>query len=185
MSDAEYDDAFGDLQALEAEHPELRTPDSPTQRVGAEPAAALAKHTHRRPMLSLANAFTPQELQDWEDRNARIAPDAREGGYTTEVKIDGSAVSLTYEKGRFVMGATRGNGAVGEVITENLKTLPDVPLDPPGIRTSPAHGDPGRGVHAARRLPAAQPRSASGRGSPATRTRGTLPPAASSCWIPE
>ncbi len=128
MSDAEFDERFRRLQELEREHPELKTPDSPTQRIGAQPAATLAKHIHRRLMLSLANALTPEALQDWEDRNARIAPDAREGGYTTEVKIDGSAVSLTYEKGRFVMGATRGNGAVGEVITENLKTLPDVPL---------------------------------------------------------
>jgi DNA ligase (NAD+) len=128
MSDAEFDRQFRRLQELEQEHPELRTPDSPTQRVGAEPATALAKHTHRRPMLSLANALTPQALQEWEDRNARIAPDAREGGYTTEVKIDGSAVSLTYSRGRFVMGATRGNGMMGEVVTENLKTLPDVPL---------------------------------------------------------
>lgn len=128
LSDAEFDERFRRLQELERLHPDLRTPDSPTQRIGAEPASALAKHTHRRPMLSLANALTPEALNDWEDRNARIAPDARDGGYTTEVKIDGSAVSLTYEAGRFVIGATRGNGTVGELITENLKTLPDVPL---------------------------------------------------------
>jgi len=128
ISDAEYDRLLRELQALEAAHPELRTPDSPTQRVGAEPAAALVKHTHRRPMLSLANAFTPEELTAWEDRNAGLNPEAREGGYTSEVKIDGAAVSLTYERGRFVTGCTRGNGLVGEVITENLKTIPDLPL---------------------------------------------------------
>ncbi|MFI5209588.1 MAG: NAD-dependent DNA ligase LigA [Gemmatimonadales bacterium] len=128
ISDAEYDRLLRELQELEASHPELRTPDSPTQRIGAEPAAALVKHTHRRPMLSLANAFTPEELTAWEDRNAGLNPEAREGGYTTEVKIDGAAVSLTYEKGRFVTGCTRGNGLVGEVITENLKTIPDLPL---------------------------------------------------------
>ncbi len=128
ISDAEYDRLLRELQELEAAHPELRTPDSPTQRVGAEPASALVKHTHRRPMLSLANAFTPEELTAWEDRNAGLNPEAREGGYTTEVKIDGAAVSLTYEKGRFVTGCTRGNGLVGEVITENLKTIPDLPL---------------------------------------------------------
>lgn len=80
------------------------------------------------PMLSLANAFSPEELQAWEDRNARITEDVRRAGYATEVKIDGSAVSLTYERGRFVAGATRGNGLVGELVTENLKTIADVPL---------------------------------------------------------
>ncbi len=128
ISDAEYDRDLRELQALEEKHPELRTPESPTQRVGAEPASALAKHTHLRPMMSLANAFTPEELDEWEARNIRIAADAGEGGYTTEIKIDGSAVSLTYRDGVLVSGATRGNGRVGELITENLKTLPDVPL---------------------------------------------------------
>ena len=128
VPDAEYDRWMVELRALEEAHPALRVPDSPTQRVGAEPAAALRKHTHLRPMMSLANAFTPEELTAWEDRNARITEDARAGGYTTEVKIDGSAVSLTYRDGRLESGATRGNGRVGELITENLKTLPDVPL---------------------------------------------------------
>ncbi len=128
VSDAEYDRWMVELRALEEAHPALRLPDSPTQRVGAEPASALRKHTHLRPMMSLANAFTPEELTAWEDRNARLTEDARAGGYTTEVKIDGSAVSLTYRDGRLASGATRGNGRVGELITENLKTLPDVPL---------------------------------------------------------
>lgn len=128
VPDAEYDRWMVELKALEEAHPELRLPDSPTQRVGADPSAALAKHTHRRPMLSLANAFSPEELQAWEDRNARITDDVRRAGYATEVKIDGSAVSLTYERGRFVAGATRGNGTMGEMITENLKTIADVPL---------------------------------------------------------
>jgi DNA ligase (NAD+) len=128
VSDAEYDRWMVELKALEERHPELRTPDSPTQRVGAEPSTALAKHTHRRPMLSLANAFSPEELEAWQERNARITEDVRRAGYTTEVKIDGSAVSLTFEKGRFVAGATRGNGMMGELVTENLKTIQDVPL---------------------------------------------------------
>ena len=128
VSDAEYDRWMVELRALEEAHPALRLPDSPTQRVGAEPASALRKHTHLRPMMSLANAFTPEELTAWEDRNARLTEDARAGGYTTEVKIDGSAVSLTYRDGQLASGATRGNGRVGELITENLKTLPDVPL---------------------------------------------------------
>jgi DNA ligase (NAD+) len=128
ISDQEYDRHFQRLEELEREHPALRRPDSPTQRVGAEPASALQKHTHLRPMMSLANAFTPEALTAWEERNARLTSDVRTGGYTTEVKIDGSAVSLTYRRGDLESGATRGNGRVGELITENLKTLPDVPL---------------------------------------------------------
>ncbi len=128
ISDAEYDRLFRELQALESEHPSLATEDSPIRRVGATPAAALAKHTHRRPMLSLANAFDVAELSAWEDRNARLNPDVRTGGYTTEIKIDGAAVSLTYERGRLVVGATRGNGSIGEDITANLKTVSDIPL---------------------------------------------------------
>ncbi|HXG45928.1 MAG TPA: NAD-dependent DNA ligase LigA [Gemmatimonadales bacterium] len=128
VSDEEYDAWMRELQELERAHPELRTPDSPTQRVGAEPASALRKHTHLRPMLSLANAFSEEELEAWEKRNAGIAPDVREAGYTTEVKIDGSAVSLTYRDGLFVVGATRGNGLVGEDVTANLRTIADVPL---------------------------------------------------------
>ena len=128
MSDAEYDRLFRELQALEAEHPDLRTADSPTQRVGAEPAAQLAKHRHLAPMLSLANAFSDEELAAWEDRNARITPAVRAAGYTVEVKIDGAGVCLTYRDGVLVTGTTRGNGVTGEEVTANLRTIPDVPL---------------------------------------------------------
>ncbi len=128
ISDAEYDRLFRELQALEAEHPSLASHDSPTQRVGAAAASALAKHPHRRPMLSLANAFSPEELSAWEDRNARLAEAVRRGGYTTEIKIDGAAVSLTYQHGRLTVGATRGNGSIGEDITANLRTVTDIPL---------------------------------------------------------
>jgi DNA ligase (NAD+) len=128
MSDAEYNRLFRELQALEAEHPDLRTADSPTQRVGAEPAAQLAKHRHLAPMLSLANAFSDEELAAWEDRNARITPAVRAAGYTVEVKIDGAGVCLTYRDGVLVTGTTRGNGVTGEEVTANLRTIPDVPL---------------------------------------------------------
>jgi len=128
ITDAEYDRLFRELQALEAAHPEVQLPDSPTQRVGAEVASALAKYTHRRPMLSLANAFSDEELSAWEERNARIVPEVRQGGYSVEIKIDGAAISLTYESGRLTVGATRGNGTVGENITANLRTIADVPL---------------------------------------------------------
>jgi DNA ligase (NAD+) len=128
ITDAEYDRLFRDLQELETAHPELRSPDSPTQRVGAPVASSLAKVTHRRPMISLGNAFTPEELAAWEERNARLLPEVRTAGYTAEIKIDGAAVSLTYEDGRLTGGATRGNGVIGENVTANLRTIADVPL---------------------------------------------------------
>lgn len=128
LSDAEYDRLFRELQALELEHPELADPDSPTQRIGADPAVSLRKHTHRRPMLSLANAFDEAEVTAWEERNAGINADVRTGGYTTELKIDGAAVNLTYRRGALQIGATRGNGIIGEDVTANLRTIPDVPL---------------------------------------------------------
>ena len=128
MSDAEYDRLFRELQALEAAHADLRTPDSPTQRIGAQPSAAFRKHRHAVPMLSLANAFNEAELQAWEDRNARVTAEVAGAGYTLEVKIDGAAVSLTYVDGVLVTGATRGNGVEGEDVTPNLKTVLDLPL---------------------------------------------------------
>ena len=128
LSDAEYDRLFRELREIEAAHPELRTPDSPTQRVGAEPASKLEKVEHLAPMLSLDNAFSPDELRAWETRNARIADEVRTAGYVAEPKIDGLAVALTYEDGVFVRGATRGNGTIGEEITRNLRTLREIPL---------------------------------------------------------
>jgi len=128
ISDAEYDRLFRELQELEAKHPELRTPDSPTHRVGAPPAAGFKKHRHLVPMLSLANAFNEAELAEWEERNARLSPEVKTAGYTLEVKIDGAAVSLTYDDGVCVIGATRGNGVEGEDVTTNLRTVLDVPL---------------------------------------------------------
>ena len=128
ISDAEYDRLFRELQELEAKHPELRTPDSPSHRVGAAPAEKFRKHRHLVPMLSLANAFNEAELAEWEDRNARLLPEVRSAGYTLEVKIDGAAVSLTYDDGVLVTGATRGNGVEGEDVTANLRTVVDIPL---------------------------------------------------------
>ena len=128
MSDAEYDKLFRELQDLEAAHPELRSPDSPTLRVGGEPSTAFRKHRHLVPMLSLANAFTEDELREWEERNARLVPEVKTAGYALEVKIDGAAVSLTYEDGLFVTGVTRGNGVEGEDVSANLRTVLDLPL---------------------------------------------------------
>ena len=127
-SDAEYDRSMRELQALEAEHPELRTPDSPTMRIGAEPQSQLAKHTHLAPMLSLGNAFADDELTAWEERMVRLTGDGARRGYSAELKIDGAAVSLTYRDGVLVTAATRGNGTVGENVTPNARTVRDIPL---------------------------------------------------------
>jgi DNA ligase (NAD+) len=129
LSDAEYDRLFRELQELERAHPELRTADSPTQRVGVPPQSALPKHTHAVPMLSLGNAFNDDELRAWEERLIRLAgEDVRRSGYSAELKIDGAAVSLTYADGVLVTGATRGNGSIGEDVTPNIRTVRDVPL---------------------------------------------------------
>jgi DNA ligase (NAD+) len=138
ISDAEYDKLFRELQAIERDHPGLRTPDSPTLRVGAAPLSAFPKHTHAVPMLSLANAFNDEELQAWEDRIVRIAgEEVRREGYSAELKIDGGAVSLTYVDGVLTTGATRGNGIVGEDVTPNIRTVRDVPLRLRGKKVPP------------------------------------------------
>ncbi|MBW3573185.1 MAG: NAD-dependent DNA ligase LigA, partial [Gemmatimonadetes bacterium] len=128
LSDQEYDRLFRELREIEAAHPELRTADSPTLRVGAEPASRLEKTEHLAPMLSLDNAFGDDELRAWETRNARIADEVRTAGYVCEPKIDGLAIALTYEDGVLVKGATRGNGTIGEDVTRNLRTIREIPL---------------------------------------------------------
>ena len=128
-SDAEYDRLLRELKEIEEQHPTLRTPDSPTQRVGAEPQSQLAKHQHLVPMLSLGNAFNEEELAAWEERIVRIAgEEVRRAGYNCELKIDGGAVSLTYQDGVLVSGATRGNGTIGEDVTPNIRTIREIPL---------------------------------------------------------
>ena len=128
-SDADYDRLMRELKGIEEQHPTLRTPDSPTQRVGAEPQSQLAKHQHLVPMLSLGNAFNEAELAAWEERIVRVAgEEVRRAGYNCELKIDGGAVSLTYEDGILVTGATRGNGTIGEDVTPNIRTIRDIPL---------------------------------------------------------
>ncbi|MGN8646735.1 NAD-dependent DNA ligase LigA [Gracilibacillus sp. HCP3S3_G5_1] len=127
VSDAEYDMKMKELKAIEAEFPELITPDSPTQRVGGEPLDAFKKVTHRVPMLSLGNAFNEEDLKDF-DRRVREGLDADKVTYVCELKIDGLAISLRYQDGLFVQGATRGDGTTGEDITSNLKTIRSIPL---------------------------------------------------------
>ena len=127
VSDAEYDAMFRELQDLEAAHPELCTPDSPTLRVGSAPSAGFAEVTHRVPMLSLANAFEPEDVESF-DRRCREGLDTERVEYACELKFDGLAVTLAYEDGVFVQGATRGDGATGEDVTANLRTVRSIPL---------------------------------------------------------
>jgi DNA ligase (NAD+) len=127
ISDAEYDALYNELEALEGEHPELVTPDSPTQRVGGEPVEGFEEVRHSVPMLSLANARKVADLREWDARVRRLLGDDESPRYVTERKIDGLAVSLRYENGRFVRGATRGNGTIGEEVTANLSTVRSIP----------------------------------------------------------
>jgi len=135
ISDREYDELFRELQELEEEHPSLRTDDSPTQRVGAPPVDGFEVVEHTRPMLSLGNAFDADELREWDERVKRRLVDADIAGYdletlhyVCELKFDGLAVSLTYENGSFIQGATRGDGSRGDNITANLRTIHQIPL---------------------------------------------------------
>src|SRR6201991_4914072 len=142
IGDDAYDALLDELRAIEREHPELLTPDSPTQRVGGEPVGKLEKVTHLQPMLSLANARSEEELRAWIARMRNHL--AREGiedpafEFVCEPKIDGLAMSLLYRDGVFERGATRGNGEVGEDVTHNLRTIGAIPLrldmdDPPPL----------------------------------------------------
>jgi DNA ligase (NAD+) len=132
IGDDAYDELLNELRALEDEHPQLHTPDSPTQRVGAPPLDRFEQVEHLEQMLSLGNARNEEELRAWENRLAnhlkRMDIAASEFSYTTEPKIDGLAVSLTYEDGVLVRGATRGDGRIGEDVTRNLRTIGSVPL---------------------------------------------------------
>jgi DNA ligase (NAD+) len=132
IGDDEYDALLDELRAIEAEHPELKTPDSPTQRVGAPPLDRFEQVEHAEPMLSLANARNEEELRAWETRVRnhlkRLDISAAEFSYTTEPKIDGLAISLTYEDGVLTRGATRGDGRIGEDVTHNLRTIGAIPL---------------------------------------------------------
>jgi DNA ligase (NAD+) len=132
VGDDTYDALLDELRAIEADHPELRTPDSPTQRVGAPPLDRFEQVEHAEPMLSLANARNEEELRAWETRIGnhlkRLDISASEFSYTSEPKIDGLAISLTYEDGVFARGATRGDGRVGEDVTQNLRTIGAIPL---------------------------------------------------------
>lgn len=140
VSDATYDGLMRELIHIELAYPELVTPDSPTQRVGAAPSQAFDAHTHRVPMLSLGNAFSIAELREFDARVKRLLglPSGENVEYVAELKIDGLAVSITYRGGRFAVGATRGDGYSGEDVSPNLRTIRSLPL---ALRGSAPQGE--------------------------------------------
>jgi len=130
ITDAEYDALFKELQGLEGSFPELALPDSPTKRVGGRPLAKFSQVRHTMPMLSLENGFTEEDIRDFDDRVKRFLGLSADSAiaYMCEPKMDGVAVELVYQQGLFAIGSTRGDGLVGEEVTENLKTMRDIPL---------------------------------------------------------
>lgn len=144
ISDAEYDQLISRLRALEGENPELVTPDSPTQRVGAPPLDTFEKVTHPIPMTSLSNAFDDEDMHNWLVRVGRLLPEGvrtEDLEFVVEPKIDGLAVALTYENGMMVQGATRGDGTVGENVTANIRTIKTIPLRIPATPQGPVAPD--------------------------------------------
>ncbi len=127
VSDAEYDTLMNELRRIEADHPELVTPESPTQRVGVTPSSAFGTVRHETPMLSLGNVYSQDELREWAERVYKLAG-RRDFQFVTEPKIDGSAVSILYRDGAYERGATRGDGTTGEDVTANIRTVRNVPL---------------------------------------------------------
>ncbi|HEY9156640.1 NAD-dependent DNA ligase LigA [Candidatus Binatus sp.] len=128
ISDAEYDQLMRRLEALEREHPELATPDSPTQRVGAAPSEKFGVVVHRRPMMSLGNAMDAEEMREFDKRVRRLLKSDADVEYVAEVKLDGLGIELVYEDGRLTVGSTRGDGINGEDVTRNIRTIKSVPL---------------------------------------------------------
>lgn len=137
VSDAEYDRLLAELRAIEEEHPEWITPDSPSQRAGAQPSAKFSKVRHPAPILSLSNAFSEADLRAWFERVSRVDDRVRRASFVAEPKLDGLSVVLRYQDGIFTQGATRGNGDVGEDVTPNLRTLRTLPLRIPVSRKGP------------------------------------------------
>src|SRR5580704_16848494 len=136
ISDAEYDKLMRRLEALEREHPELSTPDSPTQRVGAAPSEKFSVVVHRRPMMSLGNAMDAEEMREFDKRIKRLLRSDADIEYVAEVKLDGLGIELIYEDGRLTIGSTRGDGVNGENVTQNIRTIKSIPLR----LQNPAHG---------------------------------------------
>jgi DNA ligase (NAD+) len=137
LPDPEFDQLMQELKRMEAEHPTLITPDSPTQRVGGKPREGFVKVVHSRPMLSLDNAYNEQELRDW-DRRVRELAGSDKIEYVCEMKLDGMSMALTYEHGHLLRGVTRGDGSIGEDVTSNVRTMRSVPLSIPPAKLKKA-----------------------------------------------
>src|SRR5215831_17774216 len=127
ISDGDFDKLMQQLKGIESEHPELVTPDSPTQRVGGKPREGFVKVQHSSPMLSLDNTYNEEELRDWERRVHELSG-RKDVDYVCELKLDGMSLALVYEDGRLVRGVTRGDGMVGEDVTLNVRTVRTIPL---------------------------------------------------------
>src|SRR6202163_3330696 len=127
ISDADFDKLMNELKRLEAEHPKLMTPESPTQRVGGKPREGFVKIAHSVPMLSLDNAYSEEELRNWERRVHELTG-RKDVEYVCELKLDGMSLALRYEDGKLVRGITRGDGNTGEDVTSNVRTVRSVPL---------------------------------------------------------
>ena len=129
ISDSALDSLKKELFDLEQDYPDLLTPDSPTQRVGGKPLKEFKKFKHLRPMISFNDAFDEKDMHDWEDRFGKLDKNAKNGGYYSELKIDGLAIELVYQDGVFEVGSTRGDGLIGEDVTNNLRTVDAIPLN--------------------------------------------------------
>ncbi|MGH7813105.1 MAG: NAD-dependent DNA ligase LigA [Candidatus Binataceae bacterium] len=136
ISDSEYDALMRRLEAIEREHPEVATPDSPTQRVGAKPSEKFGAVKHRRPMMSLANAMDAEEMREFDKKTKRFLKSDADIEYAAEVKLDGLGIELVYEDGHLITGSTRGDGINGEDVTANIRTIKSIPLR----LIHPAHG---------------------------------------------
>ena len=178
MTDYDYDHKLRRLEELEAAHPEWITPDSPTQRVGGKALDAFQQVVHRVPLESLQDVFDFEELRQFDQRVRGAAPDAR---YVVEPKVDGLSVALEYEDGVFVRGATRGDGRVGEDVTENLRTVRSIPMV---IPDAPARLIVRGEVFMPKKVFHALNEERERRGSPSSPTPATPPPAPCGSWTP-
>ncbi len=136
LSDADYDQLLRKLETLEREHPDLATPDSPTQRVGAAPSEKFGVVVHRRAMMSLGNAMDAEEMREFDKRIKRLLKSDADIEYVAEVKLDGLGIELVYDDGHLTVGSTRGDGINGENVTQNIRTIKSIPLR----LQNPAHG---------------------------------------------
>src|SRR5580700_1383356 len=147
ISDLEFDDLMRELRRLEADHPNLITPDSPTQRVGGKPKEGFAKVAHSRPMLSIDNVTSEEELRDWDRRVRSLAGDNADIGYVCEYKMDGLSMALQFHaapdgSSHLLRGLTRGNGTIGEDVTTNVRTIRSIPLSISTAKLKKAHVPP-------------------------------------------